>query len=151
MSGKEMGGDLLQHVVALVCNSGAIMQWMADVTEHAHVTEIKQPAHAGNNQDYYAQIAWHLDHSEKCFWFDLTTHLASAEQGESSKDNEDQEDEHEPDLEAHHISHNYTLSHTSINYFESAKVLASGEVPNSTTEKVQIWFKVWVQQPSYHD
>jgi len=33
------------------------MQWMADVTEHAHVTEIKQPARSGNNQDYYTQIA----------------------------------------------------------------------------------------------
>ncbi|KAI5984375.1 hypothetical protein EDC04DRAFT_2525638, partial [Pisolithus marmoratus] len=67
--------DLLQHVVASVCNSGAIMQWTANVMEHAHITEIKQPAHARNNHDYYAQIAWHLDHSEKCFQFDLTTHL----------------------------------------------------------------------------
>jgi len=41
------------------------MQWTADVTEHAHVTEIKQPARSGNNQDYYAQIAQHLDCSNK--------------------------------------------------------------------------------------
>ncbi|KAI5986054.1 hypothetical protein EDC04DRAFT_2873618 [Pisolithus marmoratus] len=36
--------ELLQHVVPSIYASGAIMQWMADVTEHAHVTEIKQPA-----------------------------------------------------------------------------------------------------------
>ncbi|KAI5993386.1 hypothetical protein EDC04DRAFT_2872669 [Pisolithus marmoratus] len=59
--------ELLQHVVLSICASGAIMQWMADITEHAHVTEIKQPAHAGNNQDHYVQIAQHLDRSEKCF------------------------------------------------------------------------------------
>ncbi|KAI6041728.1 hypothetical protein EDC04DRAFT_2601510 [Pisolithus marmoratus] len=181
--------ELLQHVVVLVHNSGAIMQWTADVTEHAHVTEIKQPTHTGNNQDYYAQIAWHLDCSEKCFQFDLATHLASAEQGELSKDDKDKEDKHEPDLEALHISH-YTPSCMSVNYFESAEALASGtipnailphriftssttafclafkpslhitideavetfgEVPNPAAEKVQIWFKVRVQQPSYHD
>ncbi|KAI5982093.1 hypothetical protein EDD15DRAFT_2403257 [Pisolithus albus] len=180
--------ELLQHVVSSIHNSGAVMQWTADVTEHAHVTEIKQPARTGNNQDYYAQIARHLDRSEKCFRFNLATRLASAEQGESGEDDEDQEDEHEPDFEALHVTHYYTPSRTSVNYFESAEALASGAVPNavlphrifvtSTTafrlavkpslhvtideaaetfvlnpsaEKVQIWFKVRVQQPSYHD
>ncbi|KAI6039470.1 hypothetical protein EDC04DRAFT_2568434, partial [Pisolithus marmoratus] len=122
--------ELLQHVVVLVRNSGAIMQWMANVTEHAHITEIKQPTRAGNNQDYYAQIAWHLDRSEKCFQFDLATHLASAEQGELSEDDKDKEDEHELDLEALHISH-YTPSCMSVNYFESAEALASGAIPNA--------------------
>ena len=65
--------ELLQHVVPSIRASGAIMQWTADVTEHAHVTEIKQPARSGNNQDYYAQIARHLDRSDKCFRFDLAT------------------------------------------------------------------------------
>ncbi|KAI6041124.1 hypothetical protein EDC04DRAFT_2566093, partial [Pisolithus marmoratus] len=58
--------ELLQHIVPSICNSGAVMQWSANVMEHAHVTEIKQPAHTGNNQDYYTQIAQQLDHSEKC-------------------------------------------------------------------------------------
>ena len=35
---------LLQHVISSIHNSGPIMQWMADTTKHAHVTEIKQPA-----------------------------------------------------------------------------------------------------------
>ncbi|KAI6025376.1 hypothetical protein PISMIDRAFT_16871 [Pisolithus microcarpus 441] len=188
--------ELLQHVVSSIHNSGAVMQWTADVTEHAHVTEIKQPACAGNNQDYYAQIARHLDHSEKCFRFDLTTRLASAEQGELGEDDEDQEDEHEPDFEALHVTHYYTPSRTSVNYFESAEAIFASsttafrlafkpslrvmideaaetfglsdlwpaitdyvcrddrlmtEVLNPSAEKVQIWFKVRVQQPSYHD
>ena len=58
---------LLQNVVPSIRASRAIMQWTADVMEHAHVTEIKQPARSGNNQDYYSQIAWHLDRSDKCF------------------------------------------------------------------------------------
>jgi len=66
---------------------------MADVTEHVHVTEIKQPARSGNNQDYYSQITQHLDRREKCSRFDLTTHLVSIEEGGSlEEDQEDQED-----------------------------------------------------------
>jgi len=71
--------ELLQHVVPSIRASGAVMQWSADVTEHAHVTEIKQPARSGNNQDYYTQIARHLDRSDKCFRFDLATRIASTE------------------------------------------------------------------------
>ncbi|KAN0075262.1 hypothetical protein V8E55_011285 [Tylopilus felleus] len=40
--------ELLQHVIPSICDS--VMQWSADATEHAHVTEVKNPAHAGNNQ-----------------------------------------------------------------------------------------------------
>ncbi|KAI5991977.1 hypothetical protein EDC04DRAFT_2911377 [Pisolithus marmoratus] len=130
--------ELLEHVVASVCNSGAIMQWTANVMEHAHITEIKWPTHAGNNQDYYAQIAQHLDYSEKCFQFDLSTHLASTEQRESSKDDKDQEDEHEPNHKALHISH-YTLSCTPVNYFESAKALASGAIVGRQNPLVGYW------------
>ena len=99
------------------------MQWTADITEHAHVTEIKQPARTGNNQDYYEQIVRHLDHRERCSWFDIATQFMSIEQGEGG-DDEDQEDGHEPDQEA-----DYTIpSHPSINYFEAANAIASGTV-----------------------
>ena len=81
---------------------------MADVTEHVHVTEIKQPAHSGNNQDYYSQITWHLDRREKCDQFDLVICLISIEEGgsweEDQEDQEDQEHDHEPNLEVPHIS-----------------------------------------------
>ncbi|KAI6022630.1 hypothetical protein EDC04DRAFT_2575111 [Pisolithus marmoratus] len=118
--------ELLQHVVPSIHTSGAIMQWMAYVTEHVHATEIKQPACAGNNQDHYVQIAWHLDCSKKCFQFNLTTCLASIEHGESGEDDKDQEYEHELDLETLQASHYYAPTHTLVNYFEAAEALASG-------------------------
>ena len=187
------------------------MQWTADVTEHAHVTEIKHPARSGNNQDYYAQIAQHLDHSDQCFRFDVATRLASVEQGssgEEDEDLEDLEDEHKPDSKALHVLHHYSPTGTVINYFEIAKEVTSSTVPNTMlphrifalptmafclankpslrttideaseaygladlwlavtnyfcrvnqtmqatliTEGMQIWFKVQVQQPSYHN
>ena len=123
--------ELLQHVISSIRASGPIMQWTADITEHTHVTEIKQPARAGNNQDYHTQIVWHLDRREKCFRFDIATHFASVEQGGFGEDDEDQEDEHEPNQEALRVQHYYTPSRTSINYFEAAKVIASGTVPGA--------------------
>ncbi|KAF8838469.1 hypothetical protein BDN67DRAFT_907281, partial [Paxillus ammoniavirescens] len=52
--------ELPQSVVPSIIQSGAVMQWTADVMEHAHVQEIKVPARSGNNQNYYSQIARHL-------------------------------------------------------------------------------------------
>ena len=39
--------ELLQHAVPSIWASGAVLQWLANVTEHAHVTEIKKPAVLG--------------------------------------------------------------------------------------------------------
>ncbi|KAI5988015.1 hypothetical protein EDD15DRAFT_2199192 [Pisolithus albus] len=36
--------ELLQSIIPSICLSGAVMQWSADPTEHAHVQEIKVPA-----------------------------------------------------------------------------------------------------------
>ena len=119
--------ELLQHVVPSIRASGALMQWSADVTEHAHVTEVKQPARAGNNQDYYSQIARHLDRSDKCFRFDIATRLASAEQEGPDGDGDD-EHEHEPDSEALHVSHYHTPTRKFVNYFKAATDIASGVV-----------------------
>ncbi|KAF8547254.1 hypothetical protein OG21DRAFT_1380838, partial [Imleria badia] len=65
--------ELLQSVVSSIRQSGATMQWSADIMEHAHVDEIKVPARTSNNQDYYNQIARHLDRLDRCFRFDLAT------------------------------------------------------------------------------
>ncbi|KIM50197.1 hypothetical protein SCLCIDRAFT_34549 [Scleroderma citrinum Foug A] len=104
---------LLQHVVRSIRTSGAIMQWTADVTEHAHVTEIKNPVCSGNNQDYYSQIARHLDRKG------------------SEEEDEDEEDGHEPDAEALHILHYYSPILTVIDYFKMAKEVASGTIPDA--------------------
>ena len=93
--------ELMHHVVPSIRASGAPMQWSADVTEHAHVMEIKNPAHAGNNQNYYAQIACHLDRSDRCFRFDLATGIASHD-SHSDNSYDPADEDHEPDDETSH-------------------------------------------------
>ena len=57
--------ELMHGVVPSVAASGVTMQWTADTTEHAHITEIKVPGRSGNNQSYSPQICRWLDRSEK--------------------------------------------------------------------------------------
>ncbi|KAF8868048.1 hypothetical protein BD779DRAFT_1684809 [Infundibulicybe gibba] len=55
--------------------NGAPIHWSADTTEHAHITEIKDPARASNNQQYEEQICRHLDRTEKCRLFSMATSM----------------------------------------------------------------------------
>lgn len=57
--------EMLRSVVMSIMESRAVYQWLADITEHAHVTEIKHPAKSENNQNYEAQICWSLDRTDK--------------------------------------------------------------------------------------
>ena len=57
--------ELMHGVVPSVVESGAVIQWSADRTEHAHITGIKVPGRSGNNQDHNPQICRWLDRSEK--------------------------------------------------------------------------------------
>ncbi|KAF9228181.1 hypothetical protein BS17DRAFT_877551 [Gyrodon lividus] len=43
--------ELLQSVVPSIIQSGAVMQWTADVTEHAHVQEIKEHVDQAEDDD----------------------------------------------------------------------------------------------------
>ena len=70
--------ELMQNFVPSIRNAGVAIQWTADVTEHAHVTEIKTPAEASNNHNYDPQICRYLDRSEKCRMFELATSLAES-------------------------------------------------------------------------
>ena len=93
--------ELLQCIVPSIHQSGATMQWSADITEHAHVEEIKLPARAGNNQNYYSQITRHLDKLKKCFHFDLATYIdRHVDPSPEFEDELDRDDEHKPDAEA---------------------------------------------------
>ncbi|KAG1870495.1 hypothetical protein C8R48DRAFT_670848 [Suillus tomentosus] len=56
---------LMQSITASSRKVGALIQWSADTTEHAHISEIKDPAWHTNNNDYDPQICRHLDHQEK--------------------------------------------------------------------------------------
>lgn len=65
--------ELMHSVAPSIVAGGVPIQWSADVTEHAHITEVKNPARTTNNQDYESQICRYLDRAEKCHRFDLAT------------------------------------------------------------------------------
>ncbi|KAG1905725.1 uncharacterized protein F5891DRAFT_1125768 [Suillus fuscotomentosus] len=67
--------ELMQSIVPSIRNTGVAMQWTADTTEHAHITEIKDPAQSSNNNNYDPQICRHLDRVDKCRRFDLAMSL----------------------------------------------------------------------------
>ncbi|KAG1851346.1 hypothetical protein DFJ58DRAFT_729005 [Suillus subalutaceus] len=72
--------ELMQNIVPSIHNSGVMSQWTADITEHAHITEIKDPARSSNNVNYDPQICRHLDRADKCRRFELTTNLLDHDQ-----------------------------------------------------------------------
>ena len=136
--------ELMQSVVSNIQQNGAAIQWSADITEHAHITEIKNPAHAGNNQKYESQITRHLDRAEKCHRFDLATSVqeAAIEFGQHhTADNEDMD----VDSVEHHYVHTTSELLDEINpvsnlsgpsrdltdYFQLSAKLKDGQVPNT--------------------
>ena len=48
--------EFMQSVVSNIQQNGVAIQWSADVTEHAHIEVVKDPASTGNNQNYKPQI-----------------------------------------------------------------------------------------------
>ncbi|KAI6010464.1 hypothetical protein EDC04DRAFT_2871206 [Pisolithus marmoratus] len=63
--------ELMQSVVPSIARVGVSIQWSADLTKHAHIEQIKDPARGSNNNNYDPQICWQLDCLEKCRNFDL--------------------------------------------------------------------------------
>lgn len=70
--------ELMQSVVSNIRANGAACQWSADVTEHAHITFVKNPADHTNNQNYENQICRFLDRVDKTRRFDLATSIREA-------------------------------------------------------------------------
>lgn len=101
----------MQSFVPSIKRLGATIQWTADITEHAHMTEIKTLARASNNNNYDPQICHFLDQAEKCWAFELATLICQKdlfaplqdlgdvnhEIDESQRDDEDL-NETEPDI-----------------------------------------------------
>lgn len=83
--------ELMHGVVPSVIDSGAVIQWSADRTEHAHITEIKVPGRSGNNQDHNPQICRWLDRSEKHqnFSLALQLHVSDTDPSASTLDDEE--------------------------------------------------------------
>ena len=121
--------ELLQSVVPDIYQSGALMQWTADVTQHAHVEEIKVPACAGNNQNYYNQIACHLDRLDKCFQFDMATYIEEHRYIVPAVDEGFIEEDHEPDAEKVSISKYITPMRPIVDYFSTSSTLLEGSDP----------------------
>jgi len=140
--------ELMQSVVPNIRQNGVAIQWSADITEHAHITEIKDPAHAGNNQKYESQITRHLDRAEKCRRFDLATSVREAainfghRRGPVEGEEYMEVDPTEPN--SHHIHTTSELldeidpvsnlsgpSRDLTDYFRVSVKLQHGEVPNA--------------------
>ncbi|KAI6020926.1 hypothetical protein BKA83DRAFT_4126818 [Pisolithus microcarpus] len=158
--------EFMQHVMPSICALGAPMQWSTDITKHAHVTEIKNPARAGNNQNYYAQIARHLDHSDKCFRFDLATGIVSFNNSypdDDDNDNDLADEDHEPDDKKSHTIFYHSPMWKIVDYFNIAGVLSDETSPHPKcrrhaslncglpSDKIQIWTKVCIQVRNYHN
>ena len=81
--------ELMHGVVPSITSSGAVIQWSADATEHAHITEVKVPGWSGNNQSYTPQICRWLDRSEKHRNFSLAL---SIQHTQHSRDDQNEDD-----------------------------------------------------------
>jgi hypothetical protein len=70
--------EFFQSVATNIRENGVAIQWSADITEHAHITTVKDPARSGNNQNYEPQICRYLDRLDKLRQFDLATSIKEA-------------------------------------------------------------------------
>ncbi|KAG1776681.1 hypothetical protein EV702DRAFT_1198051 [Suillus placidus] len=131
--------ELMQSIVPSIRNTGVPLQWTADTTEHAHITEIKDPARMSNNNNYDPQICRHLDRADKCRRFDLTMSLLnnlpdSTQQGSDDIGNVDAnvdfDVDDDLDIPADLMATIKCPGHSCpiTNYFEIAKVLQHREV-----------------------
>ena len=84
---------LMQSVVPNIQANGVAFQYSADVTEHAHITKIKNPTCSGNNQNYKTQICHDLDCTDKLHQFNLATSICESymDSSNESKDHSSSE------------------------------------------------------------
>ncbi|KAG1765881.1 hypothetical protein EV702DRAFT_1204407 [Suillus placidus] len=102
-------------------NSGVIGQWSANVTEHAHITEVKDPTRSSNNNNYDPQICRHLDRAEKCRRFELATGLLDFKEstGKCEDSNPDDEDPDVNDDDEHipiGATRSFVVKHTALHF-----------------------------------
>jgi hypothetical protein len=134
--------EFLQSVVPSIRANGVAIQWSADLTEHAHITEIKDPAQATNNQNYESQICRHLDRADKCRRFDLATAVrdAGVSFGDCKGGDPNSDEFNDTDVLVttssllEHIDLVSRLSgstHSTVDYFKLAQKLQMGEIPQA--------------------
>ncbi|KAG6908908.1 hypothetical protein DXG01_002789 [Tephrocybe rancida] len=136
--------EFLQSVVPSIRANGVAIQWSADHTEHAHITEIKNPSRMTNNQNYETQILRHLDRLDKVRCFDLMTAIQTADIcfSNPSSHTEDAFDDYDPDDETLTTTSSLLamlhetggLSHSGrpgVHYFQMAAALSDITLPKS--------------------
>ncbi|KAF8336052.1 hypothetical protein F5887DRAFT_1063304 [Amanita rubescens] len=107
------------------------IQWSADVTERAHISEIKHPSHSTNNQKYEAQIVRHLDREEK---YSDDQHAAmQLLEGivEAQDQNGDSDDSDHDGGSTNSIKRRTGYTSSQVNYFARAAALVRGEILNA--------------------
>ena len=88
----------MQSVTPSIQQTGAVIQWSADTTEHAHIKVIKDPVTTTNNQNYDIQICCTLDCDEKCCLFNTIdmlskpTNIGGTPTGDDAKADQDGDD-----------------------------------------------------------
>ncbi|KAG2368012.1 hypothetical protein BDR07DRAFT_1372496 [Suillus spraguei] len=117
--------ELMQSIIASIHNSGIIGQWSADITEHAHITEVKDPARSSNNNNYNPQICQYLDHAKKCRQFELATGILDCKEsaGKLEDSDPDDEDTNVNNADVQDILISTTQSRPITNYFEISELL----------------------------
>ncbi|KAI6000249.1 hypothetical protein EDC04DRAFT_2529870, partial [Pisolithus marmoratus] len=70
--------ELAQHIMCSTWAMGAPYQWSSDITEHCHITHVKNPYHLSNCCDYHGQCCQFLHWQEKQCFFQLFTSLKTA-------------------------------------------------------------------------
>ena len=126
--------ELMQSVVRSIRANGASIQYSADTTEHAHITEIKKPARQTNNRAYEPQICQNLDRLDKCQRFGIATSLQEASTASFAhndsilEDNEEDEDEDDNDKEPSGLSPSNIKY---VNYFAKASKLLNQPCPKA--------------------
>ncbi|KAG2130225.1 hypothetical protein DEU56DRAFT_872344 [Suillus clintonianus] len=132
--------ELMQSITASSRKVGALIQWSADTTEHAHISEIKDPARHTNNNDYDPQICRYLDRQEKLRHFAIATTLkstcADSNSEEFFEDEDDKEDEEdngdcdEPMDPRTALLAQLNQTRITTNYFTKAKKLVAARCDN---------------------
>ncbi|KAJ7017066.1 hypothetical protein C8F04DRAFT_1406293 [Mycena alexandri] len=144
--------EFLQSVVPAIRANGVPLQWSADVTEHAHITLVKDPASHSNNQKYEAQICRYLDRRDKCRQFDLATAMEvagvdfTAPELHPTPDYDDGDDDGDVNPPSSLVTTTSNLldaidpvtnlagtRRTFVNYFTASSLLLDGKFPNAPT------------------
>lgn len=135
--------ESFQSVAPSIRNCGVPIQWSADVTERAHISEIKHPSQSTNNQKYEAQIVRHLDREEKCRQFDLATSLRDSDDQSAAiqllegiieahdKNGDSDDSDHGEGGSTNSINRQTGYISSQVNYFARAAALVLGEIPNA--------------------